>query len=171
MPALLPPLHLLFLLYKLGFARDAQGQKERERKILPPPLPLSFSLSLSLSPSLALTPSLSQLMPRLNPFTITFNHYLSFYLPEPCCLNRGGAASCLRSCSKLFPTGSGVHPARLKGPARKTGPGVTVPAPLICPDDDCIVLYCLLGASAHSFLCIKKEKKKKDLTLLLGLRN
>lgn len=92
----------------------------------PPTSPLSFSpLSRSLPLSLRLFLSLSQLMPRLNPFTITFNHYLSFYLLQPCCLNRGGATSPHGSCFKLFP--SVRCTSLLKGPAVTQGSAVTVP--------------------------------------------
>lgn len=68
---------LLLPLYKLGFTRDAQGQKKKLggkslSRLLPVPLSLPFSLlctHLPFSPSYVLTnPSLSLLMPGLNPF-------------------------------------------------------------------------------------------------------
>lgn len=73
---------------------------------LPPSLCL-LSLSLPLPHSV----SLSLLMPRLNPFTITFNHYLSFYLLQLSFLNRAGVTSCVQCCSQLTPTGMSTGPS------------------------------------------------------------
>lgn len=100
-----------------------KGRKKERRK------KKGFMENISLPP-LSLSLSLPRLMPGLNPFTITFNHYLSFYLLQPCCLNRGGATSPIRSAPapNCSPSALISTPLGFKGAAGEKGggPGGTV---------------------------------------------